>query len=48
MKTPLLAILSILLSTIALVLTLLCIFAGGEKGFMTDYAVLTVSISRVS
>lgn len=38
----LLAILPIVLSTVALVLTFLCVFAGDSPGFMEDYALITV------
>jgi hypothetical protein len=41
-----LAILPVVLSTVALLLALLCMFAGSKQGFMTDYAVLTVSLGR--
>jgi hypothetical protein len=41
-----LAILPVVLSTVALLLALLCMFADSKQGFMTDYAVLTVSLGR--
>jgi hypothetical protein len=37
------AIVPVLLSAAALVLTFLCLFAGSKQGFMEDYAVVTVS-----
>ena len=42
-KMRLLAIVPMVLCTVALILSLLCLFAGSKKGFMEDYAVLTVS-----
>jgi hypothetical protein len=41
-----LATLPIVLSTMALLLALLCIFAGSQQGFMTEYSILTVSLGR--
>jgi hypothetical protein len=38
------AIIPVLLSAAALVLTFLCLFAGSKQGFMEDYAVVTVSL----
>lgn len=40
-----LALLPTSLSTVAFVVTMMCIFAGSKPGFMVDYAVLTVSES---
>lgn len=37
------AILPVLLCAAALVLSFLCLFAGSSKGFMEDYALVTVS-----
>jgi general stress protein CsbA len=33
----------VVLSAAALILTFLCLFAGSKKGFMEDYAIVTVS-----
>ncbi|CAK4032826.1 hypothetical protein MYCFIDRAFT_85950 [Lecanosticta acicola] len=41
------AIVPILLCTASLVLTFLCLFAGNDKGFMEDYAILTLNTSRI-
>ena len=38
-----LAVLPVVLTTVALCLSLLCMFAGSRQGFMTEYAILTVS-----
>lgn len=40
------AILPVLLVLISLILTFLCIFAGSSRGFMEDYALLTLNTSR--
>jgi hypothetical protein len=37
-----LAIVPVVLSAAALVLSFLCLFAGTKKGFMEDYALVTV------
>lgn len=42
-----LAVIPILLCAASLVLTFLCLFAGRNKGFMEDYAVLTLNTSRI-
>nr|OQO31186.1 hypothetical protein B0A51_01565 [Rachicladosporium sp. CCFEE 5018] len=42
-----LAILPVLLSTAALILTTLCLFAGSRPGFMEDYALVTLNTSRI-
>lgn len=36
------AIVPVLLSAAALILTFLCIFAGSKPGFMEDYSIVTV------
>lgn len=36
------ALVSVVLCIVALVLSFLCLFAGSSKGFMEDYAVVTV------
>jgi len=41
------ALIPVLLGLIALVLSFLALFAGSSKGFMEDYAIVTVS-SRVA
>ncbi|QIW98200.1 hypothetical protein AMS68_003718 [Peltaster fructicola] len=41
-----LAILPIVLSAVALILTFLCVFAGNTTGFMEDYALITLNTSR--
>ncbi len=43
MGLRLLAVVPAVLCTAALILSFLCLFAGSKKGFMEDYAVLTVS-----
>lgn len=40
------ALIPVLLTTAALILTFLCIFAGSKQGFMEDYAIVTVSTSN--
>ena len=42
-KMRFLAVLPVVLTTVALCLSLLCMFAGSRQGFMTEYAILTVS-----
>ncbi|KAK5681032.1 hypothetical protein LTS10_006792 [Elasticomyces elasticus] len=42
-----LALVPVLLSGAALVLTLLCLFAGSKQGFMEDYAIVTLNTSRI-
>ena len=37
------ALIPVVLSAAALILTFLCLFAGSKKGFMEDYAIVTVS-----
>lgn len=39
------ALIPVVLSAAALILTFLCLFAGSKKGFMEDYAIITVSRS---
>ncbi|KAI7296941.1 hypothetical protein KC352_g6 [Hortaea werneckii] len=43
----LLAILPLALSAAALILSFLCLFAGSKKGFMEDYAVVTLNASQI-
>lgn len=38
------AILPVLLSAASFVLAILCLFAGSKRGFMEDYALVTVGI----
>lgn len=38
------ALVPVLLCSAALVLSFLCLFAGSKKGFMEDYALVTVSL----
>lgn len=42
-KMRLSAFLPVVLSIAALILSFLCLFAGSKKGFMDDYAIVTVS-----
>ncbi|KAK5706582.1 hypothetical protein LTR97_001572 [Elasticomyces elasticus] len=42
-----LALVPVLLSAAALVLTLLCLFAGSKQGFMEEYAIVTLNTSRI-
>jgi general stress protein CsbA len=37
------AFIPVVLSAAAFILTFLCLFAGSKKGFMEDYAIVTVS-----
>lgn len=37
------ALIPVVLSAAAFILTMLCLFAGSKPGFMEDYAVVTVS-----
>ena len=37
------ALIPVMLSVAAFILTFLCLFAGSKKGFMEDYAIVTVS-----
>lgn len=37
------ALIPVVLSAAAFILTFLCLFAGSKKGFMEDYAIVTVS-----
>lgn len=43
-----LAVLPVLLTAAALILTFLCLFAGSKPGFMEDYAVVTVKTTPQS
>lgn len=51
-KMRLSALIPVVLSIAALILSFLCLFAGSKKGFMDSYAVVTVStlslLSRIS
>jgi general stress protein CsbA len=38
------ALIPVVLSAAAFILTFLCLFAGSKKGFMEDYAIVTVSL----
>lgn len=38
----LIAIIPLLFSVVALILSFLCLFAGNQPGFMEDYAIITV------
>jgi general stress protein CsbA len=42
MVMRILAVLPTVFCTVALVLSFLCLFAGSKKGFMEDYAIVTV------
>lgn len=37
------ALIPVVLSAAAFILTFLCLFAGSKKGFMENYAIVTVS-----
>lgn len=41
------ALIPVVLSAAALILTFLCLFAGSKKGFMEDYAIVTLNTSRI-
>lgn len=42
------AAVSIILCVVALILSFLCLFAGSSKGFMEDYAIITVSLRELT
>lgn len=42
-----LAILSFLVTATALILTILCVYAGHKPGYMEDYAIFTLNTSRI-
>jgi len=46
-STHWLAILSFLVTATALILTLLCVYAGHKPGYMEDYAIFTLNTSRI-
>ena len=41
------ALIPALLSAAALILAFLCLFAGHKQGFMEDYSILTLNVSRL-
>lgn len=41
------ALLPVVFIAASFVLTFLCLFAGSNKGFMEDYAALTLNTSRI-
>jgi len=41
------ALIPVILGLVALILSFLCLFAGSRKGFMEDYAVVTLNTSRI-
>lgn len=41
------AVLPVLLGLASFILTMLCLFAGSKKGFMEDYAVVTLNTSQL-
>lgn len=41
------AAIPVLLSVVALILSLLCLFAGSSKGFMEDYSIVTVGYRQL-
>lgn len=41
------AVLPILLGLASFILTMLCLFAGSKKGFMEEYAVVTLNVSQI-
>lgn len=42
------ALIPVLFTTAALILTFLCIFAGSKQGFMQDYDIVTVRIPQTN
>lgn len=41
------ALIPVLLIAASFILAFLCLFAGSHKGFLEDYAVLTLNTSRI-
>ncbi|KAK4560728.1 hypothetical protein LTR86_005307 [Recurvomyces mirabilis] len=46
-KVRLVALLPVTLTAIALLLAFLCVYAGNKPGYMEDYAVFTLNVSRI-
>ena len=44
-KMRLLSIVPLLMTIAALILSFLCLFAGSKKGFLEDYAIVTVGLT---